>query len=45
VIMWVPAGIVYTIAAAALFVAWLRHMEKRMQSMQTEHEPARSVST
>lgn len=28
-IMWVPAGLLYTIAGLALFAAWLRHSERR----------------
>ncbi len=30
VLMWVPAGLVYTAAAVALFVAWLRRTEAEM---------------
>lgn len=27
--MWVPAGLLYTIAGLALFAAWMRHSERR----------------
>lgn len=42
VIMWVPAGIVYLLAAAGLFVAWLAAIERRMQ--RRAYAPAATVS-
>jgi hypothetical protein len=32
--MWLPAGLIYLGAAAALFLAWLRVEEIRMQTLE-----------
>jgi putative membrane protein len=32
-IMWIPAGVVYVIAAAALFLLWMQTIEQRMERL------------
>lgn len=41
VIMWVPAGIVYLVAMAALFLRWMSSMERRMENADARLAEAR----
>lgn len=42
-IMWVPSGVVYLLAAAFLFVAWLHAEERAMQAREQATRSARAV--
>ena len=44
-IMWIPAGIVYIIAALALFARWLRGAESRARNRERRGTRARAVAS
>ena len=44
-IMWIPAGIVYLIAALALFAGWLRGAESRARNPEQRGTTARAVAS
>lgn len=44
VIMWVPAGIIYLLAAAGLFVAWLAAVERKMRQREYTTNPVAAPS-